>query len=261
MNSEKVRAYFDRIGLSMPDNIVPNGEMLKKIHCANALMIPYENIDYLNGNRTPMDPDSVYERIVTGKRGGVCLDINTLLGWFLRELGYNVEELCADNYRDHLEDTPCWHKALKVTDCDAAVWWCDTGDAFSALRYPLRFEPDAIQTQLGEECRFEKYSDGSWILWKKRHGEWKKEYGFTGRTCSDEETYKAKCSGFEEGRMFTAGELFCLKTPFGRRSLSRNIYRESFNGTVFEYKCTDEEMSWAYAQFGLRYPASVYGEN
>ena len=258
MNTEKVKAYFERIGLELPEKIIPDAALLRKIHGAHCMIVPFENIDYLNMESTPVDYDSIYERIVTQRRGGVCLDVNTLLGWLLQELGYKVLDYGVKNYRDHVEDTPRWHKVLRVTDCEGTDWWCDVGDNEVLTKWPLLFAPDIVQEDSGERYRFEKCNEAEWMLWIWRDGGWVKNFGFTERVYSIQETYEAKCNGFDPDAPFTKIAMFGLKTENGRKSLTGNTYREITDGKLSEKRCSPEDMPWAYAQFGLKYPPELY---
>ena len=87
MEKVKVEKYFKRIGLEMPENIVPNAELLSKLHYAHCTHVPYENLDILRSVPLDLDYDSLFDKIVTRGRGGYCFELNGLLGWLLRELG------------------------------------------------------------------------------------------------------------------------------------------------------------------------------
>ena len=44
---EKVKKYFERIGLELPEQIVPDSALLKKLQFAHCTTVPYENLDIL----------------------------------------------------------------------------------------------------------------------------------------------------------------------------------------------------------------------
>ena len=105
MEKKSLERYFARIGLTMPENIIADGELLEKIFHAQVTHIPYENIDYLNLRKEPITQEGLYRQIVENGRGGVCYDLNTLLGDVLCSLGYEAYPVMADHYRTHMENT------------------------------------------------------------------------------------------------------------------------------------------------------------
>jgi hypothetical protein len=48
--------------------------------------------------------------------------------------------------------------------------------------------------------------------------------------------------------------MFALKTLEGRKTLDGHVYKEFRNGEVTVKELTVEELSAAYAEFGLKYP-------
>ena len=72
---DKVKAYFDRIGLEMPEHIVCDGALLKKIQYAHCTTIPYENLDIIRNIPLSLEEDDLFEKIVVNHRGGYCLSL------------------------------------------------------------------------------------------------------------------------------------------------------------------------------------------
>ena len=67
-----VKAYFDRIGLELPDNPQPTSELLKKIHFAHCCTVPYENYDMMRGIPTTLEAEGLLDKIVNRRRGGIA---------------------------------------------------------------------------------------------------------------------------------------------------------------------------------------------
>ena len=59
-----VKKYFERIGLELPDPIVPNSELLKKLHFAHCTTVPYENVDMIRGVPTSLTEEGLFQKIV-----------------------------------------------------------------------------------------------------------------------------------------------------------------------------------------------------
>ena len=67
-----VKAYFDRIGLQMPETILPDSELLRKLQFAHCTAVPYENLDMIRDVPTSLEAEELYEKIVVNHRGGLC---------------------------------------------------------------------------------------------------------------------------------------------------------------------------------------------
>jgi N-hydroxyarylamine O-acetyltransferase len=85
--------YFDRIGYRASPRL--DLETLTAIHRAHLTAIAYENLDIHLGRRLSLDLIRTFDKIVRRGRGGWCYEMNLLLGWALRELGFDVTTLGA----------------------------------------------------------------------------------------------------------------------------------------------------------------------
>ncbi|MFC0628653.1 arylamine N-acetyltransferase family protein [Kribbella deserti] len=83
-----VPAFLRRIGLPKPGK--PDVEWLFRLHAAYVESVPYESIQFQLGGRTPLDPFESAERIIAGRTGGYCFQINGALSVLLEALGYRV---------------------------------------------------------------------------------------------------------------------------------------------------------------------------
>ena len=59
-----VKKYFDRIGLELPDPVIPNSELLRKLHFAHCTTVPYENVDMIRGVPTSLTEEGLFQKIV-----------------------------------------------------------------------------------------------------------------------------------------------------------------------------------------------------
>jgi N-hydroxyarylamine O-acetyltransferase len=106
MNLER---YLERIKYS--GSLESNLETLVGVHRNHLLHIPYENLDIHFGRTLQLNPARAFEKIVLEKRGGWCYEMNGLLAWVLREIGFEVQYLaCAVGQTNASAN----HLALKV---------------------------------------------------------------------------------------------------------------------------------------------------
>lgn len=88
--------YLRRIGLSgAPEDWGPEpaesaGERLAALVAAHQAMVPFENLALHAGEPASVDPVVTLAKIVTRRRGGICYELNSALGWLLQRLGWRV---------------------------------------------------------------------------------------------------------------------------------------------------------------------------
>jgi N-hydroxyarylamine O-acetyltransferase len=83
--------YLKRIDYKGP--LEPTLQTLCTLHRQHLLTVPYENLDIHLGRRLELNEKAFFEKIVLEKRGGWCYEMNGLLAWALRELGFDVQYL------------------------------------------------------------------------------------------------------------------------------------------------------------------------
>lgn len=91
--------YLRRIGYDGANE--PTLEMLNAVHRAHLMAIPYENLDIHLGGTLTLDMEQIFDKLVTRRRGGWCYEMNGLLAWALRELGFDVT-LLSSAVRDQM---------------------------------------------------------------------------------------------------------------------------------------------------------------
>jgi N-hydroxyarylamine O-acetyltransferase len=97
-----IQSYLNRIGYTGP--LEPTLETLRNIHRQHLITIPYENLDIHLGRALELSEEKFFEKIVLEKRGGWCYEMNGLLAWVLRELGFEVQYLSGTVGREQKGD-------------------------------------------------------------------------------------------------------------------------------------------------------------
>ena len=258
MDEARVKLYFERIGLTMPEDPLPDGRFLEQIYRAQVTHIPYENIDYLNLKKEEITEDGLFKQIVSDGRGGVCYELNMLLGEVLNSLGYEAYPVMADHYRTHMENTEYRHSGLIVKDCDGNLWLSDVGDSFSGALKPLRLLDGITQYPGNEAYMLKKREDGSWMLYVNLKGEWIPNYAFYEKPASVQELTYFKLVAMNPEIPFTHEELFHIRTEEGYRILRGRIYCEKNKTEKTVRTVDDSELEDIYALFGLRFPYTSY---
>ena len=247
-----VKAYFDRIGLPVPEKIVPDSELLRKLQFAHCTAVPYENLDMIRDVPTSLEADALFEKIVVQGRGGLCFELNGSFGNLLRELGYGVTDLAARYLRGESTIPMRRHRVLKVQAIDG-LWLCDVGIGEICPREPVQLLEGVVQTQFGENYRLEKDTFLGWVLMDTYKGQWRRFYSFTEepQLTVDYIAPNFYCEKHPESP-FNKQEMFALKTVEGRITLDGNLFKVIRDGNVEAKELSEEDMAWAYSQFGLK---------
>ncbi len=221
-----LKPYLERIGLELP--LEADVESLCRLQMAHLLHVPFENLDIALGRPIRLGLTTLYDKIVTRRRGGFCYELNGLFAWLLDDLGFEVTYLSASDY--HPEDGSYGldydHLALLVR-CPAdpapeVRWLVDVGwgDTF---RIPLRADAEGeqdgglktyrITTNPGAEVRRQ--------LWERHtSGVWERQYAFTTQPRAFPD-FESMCRYHQTSpeSIFTRKQICTLAMPDGRVSL------------------------------------------
>ena len=154
-----VDAYLERIGYAGPRE--PSEDTLVALHRAHMLAVPFENLDIHLGVANVLDPEHVFDKIVTRRRGGWCYELNGLFALLLESLGFAVTRYSASVVVSDPPSPDFAHLTLRV-DLDRP-WLADVGFGASFTR-PLRLDDDGDQERDGSTYRVARGPDGRMVL-------------------------------------------------------------------------------------------------
>jgi N-hydroxyarylamine O-acetyltransferase len=163
-------AYFERIGWTGP--VTATHEVLTGLCLRHTASVPFENLDILLGRGISLDQESVFDKIVTRRRGGYCFEQNALFKTVLRQLGFRVTGMAARVRLGVAPDveTPRTHMLLRV-DLDNGPYIADVGFGFTPTG-PLRLESGVEQAlhldtyrlvRTGSVWTLEIHQDGGFV--------------------------------------------------------------------------------------------------
>jgi N-hydroxyarylamine O-acetyltransferase len=168
-------AYLARIGYTA--DLAPNLSTLRGLHQAHATSIPFENLDILLGRSIDLDLASVFDKLVTRRRGGYCFEQNTLFAAVLEAVGFQVTRLGARVLMgtDHIR--PRTHMLLSV-ETEGASWLADVGFGGEGLLTPILLDQRNPAEQFGRAFRVD--DRGTIKVLQALHAEgWFNLYAFT----------------------------------------------------------------------------------
>jgi N-hydroxyarylamine O-acetyltransferase len=109
-------AYLERIDSTGP--VRRDLATLTAIHRAHLNAIPYENLEIQLGRENRLDEDAFVAKLVHGRRGGWCYEMNGLLTLALREIGFDVIRVGGAVARDALGDASIGNHMVGLVDLD-----------------------------------------------------------------------------------------------------------------------------------------------
>jgi len=113
LTADQLDAYLARIGVGRPITLDLAG--LSQLHRAHLMAFTWEALDAFMGWPSSVSPASAFTKMVEGRRGGWCYEMNGLFGAALAALGFRVTRLCGGVDREKLGDLAIGnHLTLRV---------------------------------------------------------------------------------------------------------------------------------------------------
>jgi N-hydroxyarylamine O-acetyltransferase len=225
-----LRAYLSRIGYS--GDVSPTLETLRAMHRSHFYNVPFENLDISRGVRIAVDEAVNYEKIVTRRRGGFCLELTGMFGRALRQMGFRVDVIGARVFSGGRLSHPMSHMVLIVYLEEP--WIADVGFGGRVIE-PLRLAERSDQV-FGMR-RYVVENDGDhWFVTCAEDGYDTLTYAFT-RQPREFAEFHAVCEWLQtspESR-FTGGDVISLATPTGRNTLAAGRLITFDSGTRDEH--------------------------
>jgi N-hydroxyarylamine O-acetyltransferase len=169
-------AYFARIGHT--GSAEPTLAVLRELHARHPAAIAFEGLDPFLGRPVSIEPDSIRDKLVHGRRGGYCHEQNALFHDVLAAIGFSVAALGARVlWMTPGRKAPLTHR-LTLVDLPEGRFVADVGFGGQTPTAPLRLEPGL--EQVTPHGTYRLASDSEVFETQMRVGErWEPMYRFT----------------------------------------------------------------------------------
>lgn len=172
-----VGRYLARLDLARPERA--DFAALRSLQFAHQQAIAFENLTPLAGEPVPLDLAALQRKVVEGRRGGYCFELNTLFRELLRALGFDVAPLMGRVVLGQPDDraaTPRTHLATRVR-VEGIDWLVDVGFGGMTPTGPLRLDTGEPQATPNEPCRVQRRDHGTRLLLQAQVvGDWRSLY-------------------------------------------------------------------------------------
>jgi N-hydroxyarylamine O-acetyltransferase len=173
-----VDAYLARIGYNGQRE--PSADTLRALHRAHFYGVPFENLDVVLKRPIRLDPVSLMQKIVAGRRGGYCFESNALFMYGLQALGFTVAPLAARVLLERKDPSlpPRSHMLLMV-DLEDGLYLADVAFGGQTPPQPLSLAVGIEQPTSHEPYRLRRTAGGELELEALMAGQWGVLYRFT----------------------------------------------------------------------------------
>lgn len=152
-------SYRRRIGYSGP--LIPTLDTLAELQRLHIAAIPFEAIDVLLGKGADIGPEAVDAKLLSGKRGGCCLEQNLLFARVLNQIGFKTDILMGRVFRGSppSDPQPRTHLVTCVT-IEGQQWLADVAFGAYVPPRPLSIDLESAQTTQFDTYRIVRTSNG-----------------------------------------------------------------------------------------------------
>ncbi|MEK3937680.1 arylamine N-acetyltransferase [Sporosarcina sp. FSL W7-1349] len=240
--------YLKRFQAS--DLTEPSFEHLAELQFRHMQHIPFENLDVIRRVPIYLNLSTIYEKLVTARRGGYCYELNGLFHWLLNELGYDAHLLSATVCRPNGQ----WAKA----DTHAAIlvqmeqpYLVDVGFGDATIQ-PIPLD-GTERTDSSGTYWIESRGDGFFDLIRRRNGAQRTLYRFNRESKSLVDFHEGCVfNQVSKESTFTHADLATRATESGRITLSDRELKVKENGNETKIVLTTEEKKNVLAEtFGI----------
>ena len=107
--------YWAKLGMTRPEAPLTKDD-LDRLIFAHQTHIPFENLDVCDLNRpVSLGISDLFNKIIAGKRGGYCFELNALFDALLQEAGVETMACLGRSLKDRGYVYPILHRGIIVT--------------------------------------------------------------------------------------------------------------------------------------------------
>jgi N-hydroxyarylamine O-acetyltransferase len=171
---KKIEKFLKRINYQGRANV--DLESLTKLQTSFLKTVPFENLDIMLGKTLDYSQESVFDKIVTKNRGGLCYECNGLFHDMLNQIGFDVSFIICAMFPDKAQKIDFSHMALVVT-LNNIEYLVDVGNGKS-FGEPLTIQTISKSQSEGVSSTVKPYSHDYYGLFYLIEKKWEARYIF-----------------------------------------------------------------------------------
>ncbi|GAB3882189.1 arylamine N-acetyltransferase family protein [Spirosoma agri] len=235
-----IKAYLNRIRYT--GELETTLATLQALHYQHLLAVPLENLNTQYGQAIVLEPDALFDKIVTQRRGGFCYELNGLFYELLRAIGFQVKRISGRVYDPGNGYNDEFDHLANIVHIDGSDWLVDVG---FGRRFPLHPMPLTLnQTHEDRTGRYQlsRYdADYLCVEQQDEAGDWIPAYRFT-ETARELTDFSAMCWFHQTSpdSYFTQNKLCTIVIPTGRITLTDRTLKITMPDRVVEQPVVDQ---------------------
>lgn len=168
-------AYCQRIGFE--GDLAADLATLTSLMRCQLFTVPFENLDVQAGKVVSLIPEEIVDKVVHGRRGGYCYEVNGLFSMALQALDIPYQFIAARPMFYPVR-RPRTHMAVIAT-LEDRQWLCDLGFGSHGIRAPIALDDlDREIKQDFDTFRLSRPNEREYLLQALVEGEWLNQYSF-----------------------------------------------------------------------------------
>lgn len=236
LTSAQLDAYLARIGMERPARL--DIHSLSDLHRAHLMTFTWEALDAFMDWPSAITPVAAFAKLVMGRRGGWCYEMNGLFGAALAALGFRVTRLCGGVEREKLGDVAIGNHLTLRVDLDRP-YLAEVGIADAIIEpVPLAVGPIS---QRGFDFSIMP-ADGGWLRFTNHARGIARSFDF--RPDHSDEAAMAATHGWlmqDPGSPFTNALAVLRHTADGYVALKNDNLRRVTAGSLSEQRITSAD--------------------
>jgi N-hydroxyarylamine O-acetyltransferase len=236
----EVKKYLERINYG--DRTEATVAVLNILQKKHLLSVPFENLDIHYNNPIKLNRPDIYNKVVGGRRGGFCYELNGIFYELLNSIGFDVKMVSARVFNQkHETFSPEFDHLAIITKIDSINYLTDVGFGEFAFT-PLKIELSTILHDERGVFRIEKYDEEYYQVSKQADESWIPEYMFTLKA-RDLNEFRQRChyNQTSPSSHFTQNKFCSLATEKGRVTVTANKIKITEGDTIIELPVNGEE--------------------
>ncbi len=235
-----LQSYFSRTGFRGDASV--DFPTLREMMRCQLFSVPFENLDVQAGKVVSLVPEEICSKIVEGRRGGYCYEVNGLFAMALKAVGIPYRFVAARPMTYPVR-RPKTHMAIIAT-IDGVQWLCDLGFGSFGIREPINLGWLDREIRQGFDMfRLSRVSTDDYLLQSLTDGAWKNLYEFN---LSAQEWVDFEPANFlnstHPDSIFVRNLMVVLQHETGKRVLTTYCYKNVSEGRTEERKVSQEEI-------------------
>ncbi|MEF8684107.1 arylamine N-acetyltransferase family protein [Bacillus cereus] len=256
MLTELQKKFFSKLKILPRENV--KFEDLHTILLQMGHLLPYENIDIMEGNMKEFSRENIEEKLLLKKRGGLCYEINSLLYYFLCDCGFNVYRIAGTLYDPKTRKwNPDDGHALILLQHQNENYIIDAGFASYLPLYPVPFNGASVTSVTGEyRVRKQNTEKGTHVfeMKKGKNGEtshffdsdltdtWSIGYAFYLKAINEKKVNAIQNMVIEHPESpVNKANIICKLIEHGHIALTKQSFTETRHGKKIKKEITEKQ--------------------